>query len=145
MNYQKCKKINRREFLRLAGAAGLLSLGQIGLVSLPGCSASPATGVSSSSSLVSSQASSGPAPVPPGLEKIEHFIFIMQENRSFDHFFGTYPGADGFPKDIALLDPHDGKLVAPYHLTSDISFNGPHDWFNAIGCINGGSRSGLNV
>ena len=34
---------------------------------------------------------------PPGLEKIQHFIFIMQENRSFDHYFGTYPGAEGIP------------------------------------------------
>lgn len=30
---------------------------------------------------------------PPGLSKIEHFVFIMQENRSFDSYFGTYPGA----------------------------------------------------
>ena len=32
-----------------------------------------------------------------GLDKIEHFVFIMQENRSFDSYFGTYPGADGIP------------------------------------------------
>jgi phospholipase C len=32
--------------------------------------------------------------IPPGLEKIEHFVFIMEENKSFDHYFGTYPGAD---------------------------------------------------
>src|SRR4051812_36475581 len=27
--------------------------------------------------------------------KIKHIIIIMRENRSFDHYFGTYPGADG--------------------------------------------------
>jgi len=29
--------------------------------------------------------------------RLEHLIFIMQENRSFDSYFGTYPGADGIP------------------------------------------------
>ena len=30
-------------------------------------------------------------------QHIEHVIVIVQENRSFDHYFGTYPGADGIP------------------------------------------------
>ena len=33
----------------------------------------------------------------PGLQKLEHLIFIVQENRSFDQYFGTYPGANGIP------------------------------------------------
>src|SRR5688572_5261201 len=33
----------------------------------------------------------------PGIETIDHFIFLVQENRSFDHYFGTYPGANGIP------------------------------------------------
>ncbi|HWX75023.1 MAG TPA: alkaline phosphatase family protein, partial [Solirubrobacteraceae bacterium] len=32
-----------------------------------------------------------------GIHKIQHVIVIMQENRSFDSYFGTYPGADGIP------------------------------------------------
>ena len=32
-----------------------------------------------------------------GIRKIRHVIIIMQENRSFDSYFGTYPGADGIP------------------------------------------------
>ena len=41
---------------------------------------------------------------------------IMQENRSFDSYFGTYPGADGIPRDsngrftVCLPDPHVGAL-----------------------------------
>src|SRR6478736_8878039 len=31
----------------------------------------------------------------PGLMKIEHVVFIIKENRSFDTYFGTFPGADG--------------------------------------------------
>ena len=34
-------------------------------------------------------------PVPVGIHKIKHVVVIMQENRSFDEYFGTYPGADG--------------------------------------------------
>src|SRR5512142_3219471 len=45
------------------------------------------------------------APLPTGgpndfalaQSKIKHIIIIMQENRSFDEYFGTYPGADGIP------------------------------------------------
>ncbi len=33
--------------------------------------------------------------VAPGLNKIDHFIFIVKENHSFDNYFGRYPGADG--------------------------------------------------
>jgi phospholipase C len=36
-------------------------------------------------------------PVRPELAKIKHIVIILQENRSFDHYFGTYPGADGIP------------------------------------------------
>ncbi len=32
-----------------------------------------------------------------GIHKIQHIVIIMQENRSFDSYFGTYPGADGIP------------------------------------------------
>ena len=30
-------------------------------------------------------------------DKIKHILVIMQENRSFDTYFGTYPGVDGIP------------------------------------------------
>ena len=39
-----------------------------------------------------------------GIHKIRHVVVIMQENRSFDSYFGTYPGADGIPM-------HDGYAV----------------------------------
>src|SRR5262245_17923038 len=32
----------------------------------------------------------------PGIHAIKHVVMIMQENRSFDSYFGTFPGADGF-------------------------------------------------
>jgi len=35
------------------------------------------------------------AAAPPALDKIAHIVFIIKENRSFDHYFGRFPGADG--------------------------------------------------
>jgi phospholipase C len=33
---------------------------------------------------------------------IEHFVVLMQENHSFDNYFGTYPGAEGIPSDTCM-------------------------------------------
>jgi len=40
---------------------------------------------------------SGSYVAPAGIHTIKHVIIVMQENRSFDSYFGTYPGADGIP------------------------------------------------
>ena len=34
----------------------------------------------------------------PGLDRVEHVIVIFLENRSFDHLYGLFPGADGLGK-----------------------------------------------
>jgi len=34
---------------------------------------------------------------PTGIHKIEHVVILMQENRSFDSYFGTFRGVDGIP------------------------------------------------
>ncbi|MGB6458251.1 MAG: alkaline phosphatase family protein, partial [Streptosporangiaceae bacterium] len=41
--------------------------------------------------------------VPPGIHKIKHVIVIMQENRSFDSYFGTFPGANGYPTQNGVI------------------------------------------
>src|SRR5438105_4388929 len=46
---------------------------------------------------------------------IQHVIMIMQENRSFDEYFGTFPGADGIPPGTCVPDPLHGDCQAPYH------------------------------
>ena len=45
-----------------------------------------------------------------GIHKIRHVVIIMQENRSFDHYFGTYPGADGIPPGVCVPDPTARRL-----------------------------------
>jgi phospholipase C len=65
-----------------------------------------------------------------GIDKIQHVIWISQENRSFDSYFGTYPGADGFPEGTCLpLRPGSKRCIKPFHqklqsLPCDMS----HEW-----------------
>ena len=63
--------------------------------------------------------------------KIKHIVVIMQENRSFDQYFGTYPGANGFPVQngqftVCVNDPKTGKCVYPYHDPANKNLGGPH-------------------
>jgi phospholipase C len=50
---------------------------------------------------------------------IKHFLFLMQENHSFDNYFGTYPGADGFPAGTCVpirVAAPKGECVKPYRI-----------------------------
>src|ERR1035438_10154551 len=84
-----------------------------------------------------------PPAAPPGLEKIQHFVFIMQENRSFDHYFGTYPGAEGIPPGVCVPNPSGGACAAPSHDAKLVNQGGAHNWVNALNCIDSGLMDGL--
>jgi phospholipase C len=80
---------------------------------------------------------------------IKHVVIIMQENRSFDHYFGTYPGADGLPRNsdgtfaVCNPDPATGQCVAPYHEPKDPMHGGPHSMTSARNVVNGGRMDGF--
>jgi phospholipase C len=78
-----------------------------------------------------------------GIHKIQHVVIIMQENRSFDSYFGTYPGADGIPSGVCVPDPADGGCVAPFHDPANVNYGGPHGAVNAAADINGGLMNGF--
>src|SRR5690348_2971708 len=85
--------------------------------------------------------------VPPGIHKIKHVIIVMQENRSFDSYFGTYPGADGIPMrhgvpTVCVPNPA-GSCDRPYHDTADVNGGGPHSEGNAVADINDGKMNGF--
>lgn len=85
---------------------------------------------------------------PEGIHKIQHVVIIMQENRSFDSYFGTFPGADGIPMQSGVPtgcvpDPATGKCVAPYHDTSDADSGGPHFQADSTADIDGGKMDGF--
>jgi hypothetical protein len=80
-------------------------------------------------------------PVPVGIHKIKHVVVIMQENRSFDEYFGTYPGADGIPPGVCVPDPVNGGCIAPYHDPTDSNKGGPHESAAFEGDLNGGATN----
>ena len=76
-----------------------------------------------------------------GIHKIKHVVIVMQENRSFDSYFGTFPGADGIPMDrgeplICSFDPKTRKCIEPFHDSHDRNVGGPHTHLSAIRDIN---------
>jgi phospholipase C len=82
-------------------------------------------------------------PVPVGIHEIRHVVIIMQENRSFDEYFGTYPGAEGIPPGVCVPDPATGGCIAPYHDPEDVNHGGPHDSVAFEADLAGGAMSGF--
>ncbi len=78
-----------------------------------------------------------------GIHKIRHVVIIMQENRSFDTYFGTYPGADGIPPGVCVPDPLNGGCVAPFYDPNDRNYGGPHFESNSVADINDGAMDGF--
>ena len=111
-----------------------------------GAAASGSSAVRTSSG---SQHARAAAPaVGAGIHEIKHVIMIMQENRSFDSYFGTYPGADGFPMrngkpTVCVPDPLAHRCVPPFHDPHDLNVGGPHGPGNAIEDIDGGKMDGF--
>jgi phospholipase C len=109
-----------------------------GIVSLSGAAPPPTASVS------------GPRPTAPnGIDTIEHVIIVVQENRSFDHYFGTYPGADGLPRNqdgswaVCLSDPQLGRCARPYHSTGFFDAGGAHTQEASRRDVNGGRMNGF--
>ncbi|HEY2511502.1 MAG TPA: alkaline phosphatase family protein, partial [Polyangiaceae bacterium] len=86
------------------------------------------------------------------IEDVEHVVILMQENRSFDHYFGTLRGVRGFgdPHPARLPSgqpvwnqPHGTSTVLPFHPDADnlgLQFleDLPHGWTDTHNAWNGG-------
>jgi phospholipase C len=82
------------------------------------------------------------------IAKIRHVVIIMQENRSFDSYFGTFPGTDGIPMangvpTVCAPDPSTRTCVRPYHDSADRDRGGPHGEPAAIADVDGGKMDGF--
>jgi phospholipase C len=83
-----------------------------------------------------------------GIQKIKHVIIIMQENRSFDNYFGVYPGAGGIPMKngvptVCVPDPLTKQCVAPFVDHKDQNPAGPHQASNSTADVDGGKMDGF--
>lgn len=94
--------------------------------------------------------------IDPSLCKIDHMIFIVQENRSFDHYFGMYESpsgarVDGIPVNAkgepkqSTCNPHPvlkGCLL-PYHSSKDVQLGGPHEHEASVIDVHHGKMDGF--
>ncbi len=122
------KTITRRQALRDAGAAGA------GLAAAGGVEGLLA-------------AAAGAAPRHGSLRDIEHVVILIQENRSFDHYFGTLSGVRGFGD---RSRPHvfkqrgsDGRTLQPFRLDTDCIADITHNWGPQHDSWNGGRMNGF--
>ncbi|KAH8696229.1 phosphoesterase family-domain-containing protein [Talaromyces proteolyticus] len=81
------------------------------------------------------------------LQDIKHIVLFMQENRAFDHYFGTMAGVRGFGDPNAQVNP-DGRsvlehstqngadILKPWHL----NYLGHDEWYNATQCMGAGDN-----
>ncbi len=118
--------LTRRGFLRLTGA----STGAL---------------VTGSELLARTAARANPARSPGGSNGIQHVVVLMMENRSFDHFLGWLPGADG--RHDMIYEATDGHSYRNYPLAPDFQgcgYSDPdHSWEGFLVQHNFGKMDGF--
>src|ERR1700751_393785 len=136
------KGLSRRDVLKIGAAAGAAELAAS---LLPGC------GV-----LKNAASTVTPTTACSTLNDIDHVVILIQENRSFDHYFGSYRGVRGFSdQSAAFQQPYPGNttnpptgVLLPFHLdttktnaacTHDIT----HDWVPQHQSWNSGAMNGF--
>jgi phospholipase C len=121
-----------------------------------GTAAAAAVGVTGGPALASVRASSAAKALPAGwsgtISDLKHVVILMQENRSFDHYFGTLSGVRGFGDKQFLTyqngtnifqqpDPARTDLgyLLPYNLTDQVDGDLDHSWDGDHEAWNGGA------
>jgi phospholipase C len=132
-------------------AAGCLSSPGDRATAVPdGGPSTPETGTTTSGTGPGAAATGPTGPEAEGIFKLDHLIFIVQENRSFDHYFGTFPGADGLTANKpggrlrdCIPDPVLGHKSCTYHTRQLRQHGGPHNWVASRLSVNGGKMNGF--
>ncbi|MFZ3561763.1 phosphocholine-specific phospholipase C [Streptomyces sp. BH055] len=132
-------ELNRRRFLQIAGAAA--------------GTAGAATGIAALTDSIDRAAAIPAARRSGTLDDVEHVVVLMQENRSFDHYFGAMKGVRGFgdPRPVTLPSGKPvwhqadgtGKETLPYHpdaenLGMQFIAGLNHDWAGGHKAFNDG-------
>jgi phospholipase C len=86
-----------------------------------------------------------PLPAPKNMP-VDTFVVLMMENRSFDHYLGWLPGADGRQAGLTYVDK-EGKAFQTQRLAPDWQGCGhpdpDHSWDGGRGQLNGGKCDGF--
>lgn len=78
---------------------------------------------------------------------IKHLIVLMQENHTFDNYFGTYPGVDGIPEGVCMpvdpTDPQNQECVKPWRIGDSAIQDPDHSPGTFALQYNGGKMDGF--
>jgi phospholipase C len=69
-----------------------------------------------------------------GIRMIQHIVFLVKENRTFDNYFGTFPGADGATEGMI----HTGEIIPLSRQPDRLSHDIDHSFQGAVKAMNGG-------
>ncbi len=141
---------------RILMTLGALTLGAAAVAVGHGCHSSASSRSTDAGAADARPVDAGPAdagPVDAGTlaaarGAIQHVVIINQENRSFDHYFGTFPGADGIPMDggtptVCSIVPDGGGCTKPFHNRQDLNVGGPHAVDSFATCVADGGMNGF--
>src|ERR1700750_1422329 len=136
------KGLSRRDLLKIGAAGGAAELAAM---LLPGCGA-PKNAASTVT----------PRTACSTLAAIEHVVIFIQENRSFDHYFGSYRGVRGFSDQSAAFRQRNptntsslpSGILLPFHFdtlrtNSACTHDVAHDWVAMHQSWNGGAMDGF--
>lgn len=80
------------------------------------------------------------ATLPSGFSNIQHIVFIIKENRSFNNYFGLFPGAVG----ATSCKVSNGDTITLRHTPDRVRDMG-HDWSDAVTAIDGGKMDKFDL
>lgn len=107
----------RIKFIARCSAAGLALGGLILVIESCGGSVPPST-----------------QPGPSGIRLIQHIVFMVKENRTFDNYFGTFPGADGATSGTIST----GQVIPLGHTPDSTPRDIDHSWNAALTAMDSG-------
>jgi phospholipase C len=123
----------KRSPFRISRSVASLCLSAFALTSCGGSSSSPQASISEQQLIQ---------------QKIKHVFVIVQENHSFDNYFGTYPGTPGqtvenlgtslAASDDRQFDPATGQTVGPFTVTDPHILSGDQSTVGTTAKIDGG-------
>jgi phospholipase C len=159
LRFDRRRAARRRGFVAFLAVAVVLigviawaTMGNEGDRASPGStgSASPGTSGASGGGTGGSggTGASGGGSIVPGQTPIEHVVFIVKENRTFNNYFATYPGAVGATEGGTIECTEDGCTDGPVVRLTHGPDVYPHDLTHCFRCgltaINGGKMNGFN-
>jgi phospholipase C len=75
------------------------------------------------------------------MKVIQHIVFVIKENRSFDSYFGAFPGVDGATTGVTSTGQVVPLTPAPDQMMNDVA----HSYYSALTSMNGGAMNGFDL